>query len=199
MAKNRSGNRREQILDASLALFARYGIGGVTTRMIAECVGISQPSLYAHFANSHDIATELCCRAFGRLQERMEAAVYGEDDPRDKLLRLGREYVRFGLEEPAMYRVAFMIDQPDGDAQASPVLGAGLKAFGVLLVLFHEVLGTHGVSTDAMAQSTWASMHGLVALLLVRHEFPWADRDELVELHLRRLCEMAFETPDLQT
>ena len=72
------------------------------------------------------------------------------------------------------------------------MLAAGLRAFGVLLDLFVEVRGAHDVTTVAMAQSTWAAMHGLVALLLVRHEFPWVERQALVSIHLARLCRGAF-------
>ena len=191
--RTRSGERREQILEEALALFAEHGIQGVSTRAIAHSVGISQPSLYAHFATRDEIAMELCVRAFGRLHARLITASIVRGTPADRLLRLAREYVDFGLEHEAMYRVAFMIDQPDNSSgQESPVLAAGLRAFSVLLDLFVEVRGAHDVTTAAMAQSTWAAMHGLVALLLVRHEFPWVERETLVDIHLTRLCRGAF-------
>lgn len=50
---------REQILDASAALFAEHGYAGTSTRAIAEQVGIRQASLYYHFAGKDDILLEL--------------------------------------------------------------------------------------------------------------------------------------------
>jgi AcrR family transcriptional regulator len=50
---------REQILDASAALFAELGYAGTSTRAIAEQVGIRQASLYYHFAGKDDILLEL--------------------------------------------------------------------------------------------------------------------------------------------
>lgn len=193
-ARTRTGERREQILEVALKLFAEHGIQQVSTRRIAQAVGISQPSLYAHFRTSDEIAIELCCRGFTRLHDQLTHASAEAGTPEERLRRLGEEYVRFGFAHPAVYRVAFMVDQPTGHIpEPSPVLAAGLRAFGVLLALFQEVRDAHDETTAALAQSTWASMHGLVALLLVRHEFPWVGRERLIALHLGRLCAHAFE------
>lgn len=197
VARPRTGERREQILDVALKLFAEHGIQGVTTRRIAQAVGISQPSLYAHFRTSDEIAVELCCRGFTRLHDQLTQASAEVGSPEQRLRRLGEEYVRFGLEHPAVYRVAFMVDQPTSQIpEPSPVLAAGLRAFGVLLALFQEVRNSHDETTAALAQSTWASMHGLVALFLVRHEFPWVEHERLIALHLNRICTRAFAASD---
>jgi AcrR family transcriptional regulator len=178
-------DRREQILSAALSLFAEYGVQHVSTRQIARAVGISQPSLYAHFATREEIAVELCQRAFARLRQRMITALENDGPPDARLLRAGGEYVAFGLEEPAAYRVAFMLERvADPNAQGSRVLAAGLAAFQVMLEFFREVRAVDDEATDIAAQSCWASMHGLVSLLLTRPDFPWADRDRLVRHHL---------------
>ena len=192
--RTRTGERREQILDEALKLFAEHGIQQVSTRRIAQAVGISQPSLYAHFRTSDEIAVELCCRGFMRLHDQLTDAVAGAGTPERRLRRLAETYVRFGLEHPAVYRVAFLIDLPAGHAgEPSPVLEAGVRAFGVLLALFEEVRGVKDETTAALAQATWASMHGLVALLLMRHEFPWVGHEKLIVLHLDRVCAQAFD------
>jgi AcrR family transcriptional regulator len=51
--------RREQILEASLELFARQGLHGVTTRMIAEAAGMSEALLYRHFRSKEALYQEL--------------------------------------------------------------------------------------------------------------------------------------------
>ncbi len=51
--------RREQILAASLELFARQGLHGVTTRMIAEAAGMSEALLYRHFRSKDELYAEL--------------------------------------------------------------------------------------------------------------------------------------------
>src|SRR5688500_3058961 len=51
--------RREQILETSLELFARKGLHGVTTRMIAEAAGMSEALLYRHFRSKEALYQEL--------------------------------------------------------------------------------------------------------------------------------------------
>jgi AcrR family transcriptional regulator len=184
-----SGGRREQILMIAMDLIGSHGIGQVTTRQIASAVGISQPSLYAHFSGLDEITVELCCRAFDLLHSRTSSATDGIEDHRARLKAIGREYIRFGLEHSAAYRVAFMIEpMPRTEAQQERVKQAGHRAFSVLLDACRAAVGNDDASTHALAQSMWASVHGLVALLLARQDFPWADRDLLIETHLARIC-----------
>lgn len=182
-------SRRDQILEAALALFGEHGIEHVTTRQIARVVGISQPSLYAHFGGIDEILVELCCRSFDLLYERATAATFGITDKYARLHTIGREYVRFGLEHSAAYRVAFMIESPNqSEAQKLRIMAAGQRAFGVLLDACRTATGVDDPQTHALAQSMWASVHGLVALLLARGHFPWVERDTLIEAHLARVC-----------
>lgn len=48
-------DRRQQILDCALPLFARYGFAGATTRRIADAAGISEALLFKHFPNKSAI------------------------------------------------------------------------------------------------------------------------------------------------
>lgn len=185
----RRGNRREQILEVAMELFGNHEIERVSTRQIATAVGISQPSLYAHFSGLDEITTELCCRAFDLLHGRTSTATNGLTDHQARFRAIGREYVRFGLEQSAAYRVAFMMEpMPRTDEQKARVMAAGHRAFSVLLDACRDAVGNDDEATHALAQSMWASVHGLVALLLARQDFPWAERDLLIETHLSRIC-----------
>lgn len=54
-----AGQRREEILRTSLELFARDGLHGVTTRMIADAAGVSEALLYRHFRGKEALFQEL--------------------------------------------------------------------------------------------------------------------------------------------
>jgi AcrR family transcriptional regulator len=70
-----AGNeRREAILEASLALFAQHGLHGVTTRRIAQAAGISEALLYRYFRGKEELFEELqrsCVPATTRVAERL--------------------------------------------------------------------------------------------------------------------------------
>ena len=69
-----ASERRGDILTASLSLFARHGLHGVTTRQIAEAAGISEALLYRHFRSKEELYSELqksCLSALTRIAERL--------------------------------------------------------------------------------------------------------------------------------
>ena len=70
-AKGQGAERREEILAAALSLFTEFGIYAVSTRQIAQAVGISQPTLYAYFPTKDDIGHELQDRAFALLARKL--------------------------------------------------------------------------------------------------------------------------------
>jgi AcrR family transcriptional regulator len=184
--------RREEILAASLRLFGERGLYGVSTRQIAQAVGISQPTLYAYFASKDQIAAELAIRAFAELETRLRAANLDLGSPKDVATAL-RIYVDFGLDNPDAYRIAFMIEAPYGGA-AEVKVGAGMAAFGLMRTCMAELHARGLSSTDdpeRLAQSVWASLHGLVSLLIARPAFPWVEREALIEGHVRMLAEAA--------
>ena len=47
--------RRRQIIEAAAALFARKGFGGTTTREVAAAAGISEPTIFKHFATKEEL------------------------------------------------------------------------------------------------------------------------------------------------
>lgn len=185
----RGGERREQILSVALRLFGERGAGNVTTRQIALAVGISQPSLYAHFASADAIADELCVRAFDELAARSAATITASDDPWQQITWLGRTYIEFGLEHPDMYRIAFIPTRESqplrgktfDQAMSDPGLAAGLRAFGALRGPIIRIRGRDDVAVEVIAQGIWALVHGLTSLLITKPDFPWATREALIE------------------
>ncbi|MFM1959770.1 MAG: hypothetical protein RL588_1287 [Pseudomonadota bacterium] len=200
--RGQGAERRQEILDAALALYAERGVQGVSTREIAAAVGISQPALYAHFRSLDELRAEVCAQAFAELRRRQAAQGETEAQPRDGFLRTCRTYIDFGLEQPDAYRVAFMLEKPrsDPDAHDARILAAGLEAFGEFRRRI-EGLSAAGVTRPGdltlLTQSLWAGLHGLVSLLIARPDFPWADRETLISRHLELLADGLLQEGDV--
>jgi AcrR family transcriptional regulator len=189
--------RREEILAAALRLFAQYGLYGVSTRQIAAAVGVSQPTLYAYFPSKHDIAAELQERAFAELHARLITGI-GEMGTRRGFAVGMRIYIDFGLENPDAYRMAFMLEDGLGRARRQDegdVPPGGHAAFGVMrssVAAFHAMGVIRTEDPERLAQSLWAGMHGLVSLLIARPDFPWAEREALIDGHIALLLDAAL-------
>lgn len=187
-AKGHGGERREEILAHALRLISEAGVHNVSTRQIAHAVGISQPTLYAYFPNRHALVGEVGLRAFAALAEQMRAAVRASTSARECLTAVARNYVMFGLEQPDAYRVAFMIEAEDSNKKGGEdvILAAGVETFAIHRQCVSAFLpaDTADVKVTLVAQSMWASLHGLVSLLIARPGFPWVDQLALIEHHI---------------
>jgi len=61
-----SDERRDQILDAALKVFAERGFHGATTRELAKASGVSEALMFRHFPSKEDLYLALqshCCQA----------------------------------------------------------------------------------------------------------------------------------------
>jgi AcrR family transcriptional regulator len=54
-ARMKAAARRLQILETAARCFAEHGYRGTTTALLAKAAGITEPILYRHFANKHDL------------------------------------------------------------------------------------------------------------------------------------------------
>jgi AcrR family transcriptional regulator len=187
-AKGHGGERREEILAQTLRLISDAGVHNVSTRQIAQAVGISQPTLYAYFPNRHALIGEVAMRAFAALAGQMRQAADAAGSAEDRLKAVARTYVAFGLEQPDAYRVAFMIEALGNEEKAAddPSLNAGFATFIIhrqcVVGFLPDDCGEDEVTL--VAQSMWASLHGLVSLLIARPGFPWAEQAALIDRHI---------------
>jgi AcrR family transcriptional regulator len=182
--------RRSEILAAATELFAAEGYGRVTTRALAERVGLSQTGLYVYFRTKEEILRAICDQTHDALTAAFDAAVASAGSPEDALRRLIRSYVDFGLTHPAAYQLTFTVS-PDALAPIEKDLSRpfdaqepGARSF----LRFHDHLASLkkrgmplGLDPMTAVQILWFVGHGAVSLLISRSHFPWAERETLIE------------------
>lgn len=176
--------RRGEILAAAEQIFVASGYEGATIRKIAEAVGLSSTALYLHFRDKAEILDEICLRAFSMLLERQVAMSEGEADPEVRLRNLMMGYITFGFENANAYRLAFMtptILSEEGTEPVARKVAAELFArfeTGVQATVEGRVENEH---VRALAQVLWASIHGLVSIIITKPQFGWEDQRTLIE------------------
>ena len=180
---------RTDILEAAERLLLETGSeDAVSIRAVADATGVTPPSIYRHFTDKQHLLFEVCARQLNRLDDAIEAACAGIDDPLEAMRARGRAYVRFGVEHPEHYRIVFM-----GPAYATPDDWNDLLATGSFA---HLIDGLRAVADAGMVRATseedlletalhvWASIHGLTSLLVARPNMPWPDLERFVDDHL---------------
>jgi AcrR family transcriptional regulator len=108
-------HRREQILQAAIALFHDRGYHATGMDDIGEAAGITGPAVYRHFRSKEDILeTAVRERGTATLAD-VHQIVAGASTPREALETLARRYTETLLADPALAVVA-MYERRELDA-----------------------------------------------------------------------------------
>jgi AcrR family transcriptional regulator len=192
-------NLRQEILDAARQLFLRNGYENVSMRQIAKEIEYSPTTIYLYFKNKSELFHSLCEEAFAKLDKDLDGIVNIDCDPacfprkgmeasNDAIwcLRKGAEaYIRFGLHYPHHYRLLFLTPHPEDKGPEFQFKGsAGERAFRHLLEIISRGIeeGKFRKSDPMLfAQASWAVMHGITSLLINQMDFPWVDKEALIQ------------------
>ena len=185
-ARRGEGERlREEILAAAERLLMETDDQeAVSIRAVADAVGVTPPSIYLHFADKQDLIFAVCERHFQRFDRMAEEAAAGAADPLDALRRRGRAYIRFGLENPEHYRILFMTKPARQPAMWTPERMANAFAFWNHVAAVQACVDAGLIRAGdplPIALQLWASVHGITALFISNPDFPWPDRERLIE------------------
>ena len=87
-ARDKGLSPRERLLAAADELFYNEGIHTVGIDRIIEKAGVAKGSLYYNFDGKDDLVRQYLLGRFTKTASRLEHAVAGTDDPRERVLRV---------------------------------------------------------------------------------------------------------------
>ncbi len=162
------GALRQALLDAALALLQHEGPAELTLRAVARRAGVSHMAPYHHFRDRAALVAAVSQHGFEELERFVREQAIRAGDPLRGFQAAAVAYVVFGVRNPALYRVMFgpevcrMNDYPD--------LQRSARAAFALIGEGADRCRTQGLLRDTLGPETaaliWASLHGLVMLLL---------------------------------
>ena len=100
--------RRTQIIEVAMDLFARKGFKGATTRAIAEVAGVSEAIIFRHFATKEDLYDAIIEHTLEKrkhLWEQDESEVPTEGDLETLLRVFARAYIARNRQDPTFIRL----------------------------------------------------------------------------------------------
>ena len=102
-----AAERRAQLLDAALALFAAEGFRSATMDSVAGEAGVTKPVLYQHFSSKRELFLELLRDVGRRLSDSVGEATSRASSPRE-MVELGfAAYFDFVAHHPDEFRLLF--------------------------------------------------------------------------------------------
>jgi AcrR family transcriptional regulator len=155
------GDLRTALIDAGLALTRSGGPEALTIREATRRVGVSPNAAYRHFADREALLGAVA----SAIQHRMAAQMQGSSRRRgagDQLRAVGMGYIKFALDEPGWFTVAFFgAVNPDETADAPPYLALvdALDAMMAAGTLAPE-------QRDGAEWPCWSAVHGFAELVL---------------------------------
>lgn len=161
------GNLREALVQAALSLIGERGAQGVTLAEAARMAGVSAAAPYRHFKDRDALMAAVAAEGYAQFADALERAWNaGKPDPVSALERVGRAYLAFAREEPALYAAMFESSVPPGSDSALSVQAD--RAFAVLQEAADRIHA--GLPADKraparmMALHIWSMAHGIASL-----------------------------------
>jgi AcrR family transcriptional regulator len=129
--------RREEVLDAALAVFAEKGLHGASTEEIARRAGISQPYVFRLFGTKKELYVAGVVRCFRQTLELMQRAAEGKRGE-EALRAIGKAYGELLQTDRTYLQAQMQAHAAAGD----PEIGAAVRGgFGDLVNYVERVSG----------------------------------------------------------
>ncbi len=148
-------------------MIAEGGAASVTMRAIGQRLGVSRSASYRHFADKTALLVAVAATGFDRLKGRLQTIDAGAPGcSLERFRRMGEEYVRFALENPAHYRL--MYGKEALTREDVPELQEAANALFEELVGVIQAYQRSGTikrqDPRAQAYVAWSAVHGLASL-----------------------------------
>lgn len=183
---------RQLILDGAQKLFLANGFEKVSIRNIADAIEYSPATIYLYFKDKNQLLFALHQRGFVKMvSEFLPLQLLA--DPFEKLVEMGRSYIRFAVENPELFDLMFIMTAPMDTLDKEDWV-EGDQAFGLLTRVVQECMDAgifqkHDVQSTAMM--IWSGIHGYTALFLRKRlgMFPECDRELIMDEAFNLFCE----------
>lgn len=169
-----SGNPRQQLIQAGMAVLERDGVAALSARKLAAETGTSTMAVYTHFGRMSELVDAIASEAFVRFAETLTDAPQTPDPVADFLV-MGARYREFALANPQRYQLMFGTSAESLNAFHADLTVTGSASaradfavsFDALLTAVRRMIAAGRIRDDgvsAVAGRLWSISHGAVML-----------------------------------
>ena len=179
------GDLREQLLLAGEQALADMPIDEVSLREIARRAGVSHAAPKHHFASMAELLGEIAARGFQKFVNALGNAAENANNqtPEERLLAMGRAYLRFADDNSAVY--SLMFGQVVKMSMTPALTKSSYEAWTQLESAVAQITGP--ACASIAATHVWSSVHGLSMLKSARRLPPHVSLHAVEEDNLRMM------------
>lgn len=154
---------RKLIMDAAMEMFVKDGYEKTSIRNIADKIEYSPATIYLYYKDKDELLWGLQTEAFLKLNDLFRSGTTAQD-PVAQLKQIAKIYVEFGMANPDLYDLMFILRSPM-NVESDEKWESGSSAFGFLVEIIERCGDRLRYKDPKMAAfSCWSMVHGIVSL-----------------------------------
>lgn len=174
---------RELILEAARKLFLAQGFDKTSIRNIAEAIEYSPATIYLYYKDKNELLYSLHEAGFRKMMEEF-SIVTTVQDPFEKLVAIGNQYLKFAIENPELYDLMFIMDAPMETLSCrEEEWDEGARSFEFLRTTIADCITAghfkNTLDVESASLTIWSFMHGLLSLHLRKRMAFFTDDREM--------------------
>ena len=171
--------RRNEILDAAEALYAKEGWDSLTVDQVARGARLSRALVYVYFRDKEELLFGIGVRAMRELRARFVAAAAEHISGIDKVQALGRAYMTYANDLPHYFDACTRFNQHSDAADQGGTAGdcgaAGDLVIAEVVQAIEAGKLDRSIRADVgnsmlLAVSLWAFTHGVIQIAMSKGE-----------------------------
>lgn len=170
MARPKSNEKKQAILNATLTVFAQRGFWSTPTSEISKAAGVSEGTLFTYFKTKDDLMNELFCELKKELYDAVMTNFPKEGDIRTRVQELWNRHIDWGVSNPDKNKVLAQLDLSESITEDSKKLGNSLFAESEKLLLECREKGIMRDYPDEMVGGIIMSLIETTITLILRNK-----------------------------
>lgn len=162
--KYHHGQLRGALIESALNILKAEGIEGINLRALARATGVTPAAPYSHFRDKDDLLAAIAEAGFQKLALQMAEDATGLKDTRARIEKLMASYIRFAVENKALFRLMFSSGQVDMKEHPTLAMTAG-KSYSLISAALSRRQAPAG-DTPFLTVAVWSLCHGLTSLVI---------------------------------
>lgn len=154
---------KSQITAAALNIVREEGLSSLTARSLGDRLGSSARPIFTVFQSMDEVQQAVLDAAMKRYTAYIEQGLAEELSFRG----VGKQYIRFAMEEPRLFQLLFMSEQKEYP-ELSGILPLIDSNYRQILLSIEKDYGLSGEAAENLYQHLWIYSHGIATLCVTK-------------------------------